>query len=76
LLAADNVVAIASTGTLAISDVTLSKSQVPRFETVEFTFRMAGRWENPFDPDEIRVDAVIAGEGGARTVVPGFFYQE
>lgn len=38
--AADNVVALASSGTLAISDVTLSRSRVPRFETVEFTFRI------------------------------------
>jgi len=73
--AADNVVALASTGTLAISNVALSKSQVPRFETVEYTFRMTGQWENPFDPDEVRVDAVITGEDGTRTVVPGFFYQ-
>ena len=76
LLAADDVVALASSGTLAISEVTLSKSQVPRYETVEYTFRVAGQWENPFDPDEVRVDAVITGEDGMRTVAPGFFYQE
>ena len=75
LLAADDVVAPASSGALAISEVALSKSQVPCFETVEFTFRMAGQWENPFDPEQVRVDAVITGEDGARTVVPGFFYQ-
>jgi hypothetical protein len=74
--AADGVVALASSGTLAISDVTISDTNVACYETVEFTFRMAGQWKNPFDPDEIRVDAVITGEDGARTVVPGFFYQE
>lgn len=48
--AADKGVALASTGTLAMSNVTLNNSHVPRFETVEYTFRMAGQWENPFNP--------------------------
>ena len=74
--AADEVVPLASSGTLAISDVTLSKTQVARYETVEITFRMEGQWENPFDPDEIRVDAVLTGPDGSRVTVPGFFHQE
>jgi hypothetical protein len=75
-LAADDIVPLASAGRLAISDVTASKTQVDRFETVEITFRMDGHWENPFDPNEVRVDAIFTGPDGARAVVPGFFYQE
>lgn len=74
--AADNVVPLASSRTLAISEVTVSNRNVARYETVEFNFQMTGHWENPFDPDEICVDAVITGADGARAVVPGFFYQE
>ena len=74
--AADDIVPLASSGTLAISDVTASKTQVARFETVEIMFRMDGHWENPFDADEVRVDATFTGPDGAQTVVPGFFYQE
>ena len=58
-LAADNIVPLASSGTLAISDVTVSKTQVARYETVELTFRMVGQWQNPFDPDEVCVDAAL-----------------
>jgi hypothetical protein len=74
--AADNVVLLASSGTLAISDVAVSATQVARYETMEITFRMQGQWQNPFDPDEVRVDAVVTAPDGARMTVPGFFYQE
>lgn len=72
----DNIVPLASSGPLAISDVSLSKAQVARYETVEITFRMTGQWQNPFDPEEIRVDAVFTAPDGSQVTVPGFFYQE
>ncbi len=72
--AADNVVPLASSGTLAISEVSVGKTPVARYETVEITFRMQGQWQNPFDPEEVRVDAVFTAPDGARTTVPGFFY--
>ncbi len=74
--AADNTVPLASSGTLAISHVTVSKTEVARDETVEITFRMQGQWQNPFDPEEVRVDAVFTTPDGAQITVPGFFYQE
>lgn len=74
--AADNVVPLASSGTLAISNVSISKTPVARYETVEVTFQMAGQWQNPFDPNDIRVDAAFTAPDGAQATVPGFFYQE
>jgi hypothetical protein len=74
--AADNVVPLASSGTLAISDMSVSKTQVARYETVEITFRMEGQWQNPFDPEEVRVDAVFTAPDGSQAMVPVFFYQE
>lgn len=74
--AADDVVRLGSSGTLAISDVTVSKTRVARYETVEVMFHMDGQWQNPFDADEIRVDAIFTSTDGERTTVPGFFYQE
>jgi len=62
--------------TTAVSDVTVSKTQVARYETVEFTFRMQGQWQNPFDADEVRVDAIFTGADGEQTTMPDFFYQE
>ncbi len=75
-LAVGDVVPLSSTGTLAIFDVSLNKTQVARYEKVEITFEMEGRWQNPFDPDEVRVDAAFTSPDGARRAVPGFFYQE
>jgi len=40
-------VPLSSTGTLAISDVSINKIQVARYEKVEITFQMKGRWQNP-----------------------------
>jgi hypothetical protein len=74
--AADEVVPLASAGTLAISNMSVPKTEVARYEAVEITFRMEGRWQNPFDPEDIRVDAVFTMPGGAQVTVPGFFYQE
>jgi hypothetical protein len=74
--AADNVVPLASSGTLTISDMSANRTQVARHETVEITFRLTGQWQNPFDPQEIRVDAVFTAPDGAQTTVPAFFYQE
>lgn len=75
-LAADNIVPLASSGTLAIFDVTVSKTQVARYETVELTFWMVGQWQNPFDPEDVCVDAIFTGADGGRVSIPGFFYQE
>jgi hypothetical protein len=74
--AADNVVPLASSGTLAISEMSVSKTKAARYETVEITFRMVGQWQNPFAPEEVRVDAVFTTPDGAQTTIPAFFYQE
>ncbi|HUT94105.1 MAG TPA: DUF5060 domain-containing protein [Thermoguttaceae bacterium] len=74
--AADDVVPLTSSGTLAISNVSVTQTQVARYETVEITFRMEGQWQNPFDPDDVGVDAVFTAPDGLRATVPGFFYQE
>jgi hypothetical protein len=75
-LAAEEVVPLASSGTLAISDVSVGKTEAARHETMEITFRMEGQWQNPFDPQDIRVDTVFTTPDGAQITVPGFFYQE
>ncbi|MCU0917330.1 MAG: DUF5060 domain-containing protein [Planctomycetes bacterium] len=74
--AADEVVPLASSGPLTISEVSIRKTQVARRQTVEITFRMEGQWQNPFDPNDVRVDAVFTAPDGTQTTVAGFFYQE
>lgn len=42
----------------------------------ELRFDLPDRYANPFDPDEIAVDAEIATPSGATVSVPCFYYQE
>jgi hypothetical protein len=58
---------------LRISGVKLDRSSVPTFETVEAVVDLAATYKNPFDPDEIAVDAEITTPGGRKLNVPGFF---
>lgn len=43
------------------------------YETIEFAAEVAATFNNPFDPDDIAVDALVKGPGGKQAVVPGFF---
>ncbi len=41
----------------------------------EFRFDLGAGYGNPYDPDEIRVDADVAGPGGRNWVVPAFWFE-
>ncbi len=71
-----NLVILTSDSPLKITDVTVNAEKIGLFEKFEITFKLAGKWENPFDPDQIRVEAVFNMPDGSRVTVPGFFYQE
>ncbi len=58
---------------LGIGSVTLDRSTLRTYETVEAAVNISATYSNPFDPDEIRVEAEIAAPGGRRLRVPGFF---
>lgn len=40
---------------------------------IEFMFQTAELYENPFDPDEVQIDAVVTLPGGDSLVVPCFY---
>ena len=42
-------------------------------QTAEFAFDVKGEYENPFDPDQIRVDAAVTGPAGRSWIVPAFW---
>ena len=46
---------------------------VPKFGLVDIPVEVRATFDNPFDPDDIRVDAEISGPRGAVQTVPGFF---
>jgi len=60
---------------LAIHDVELSESEIPRFDTVELTADISATYDNPFDPDDVILDAVFAAPSGHKLKLPGFFHQ-
>ncbi|MEW6355319.1 MAG: cellulase family glycosylhydrolase [Planctomycetota bacterium] len=41
----------------------------------EFRFDMQARYQNPYDPDEIRVDALVIGPSGQNWVAPAFWFE-
>jgi hypothetical protein len=60
---------------LALRGVEADRATVGRFETVEFTLDMSATYENPYDPDQVAVNAVIVTPSGARERVAGFYCQ-
>ena len=60
---------------LAINDIKASMEQVPRFHLMEFTVHLSATYDNPFDPEDVKLDAVFVTPSGHKIELPGFFYQ-
>ena len=58
---------------LAIRAVTPSSASVRQYERLELRVDIGATYDNPFDPDDVRLDALITAPSGRRLVVPGFF---
>jgi len=58
-----------------ISAVTLNSPRVARYEKIEISFQVNLSVDNPYDPDQIDVRAVIRTPSGKRVFVPAFYYQ-
>lgn len=48
----------------------------PVYGLYELRFQVSDRYANPFDPDEIAVDAQITQPDGTIVAVPAFYYQD
>jgi hypothetical protein len=59
----------------AIYDLRPNTVEVGRYERFELSFHLARTYDNPFDPDQVDVHAVITRPDGTTVTVPGFFYQ-
>ncbi len=71
-----NPVELSSSSPLEITQMIVNSGRIGCYEKFEITFKLGGKWENPFDPDQIRVDAVFTRPDGKTVTIPGFFYQE
>jgi hypothetical protein len=45
-------------------------------ERFEIALDVAGTWETPFDPDQVKVDGVFLMPSGKKSVVPAFFTED
>ena len=58
-----------------IEDVRPSTTSVPCFDKLEVTFRLAASYANPYDPDDIRVEATITLPDSSAVTVPAFYFE-
>lgn len=56
-----------------ISDIRLSADSVGQYQCLEITFQTTLTFENPFDPDEIDIQAVFTAPSGQQVVYPAFY---
>lgn len=59
---------------LRLLSVTPSRTQVPRYELVEFRLNLQATYANAFDPDEIAVEGSFTTPSGKKIQGPGFLY--
>lgn len=66
----------ASRGPLKIeSAVWRTGSKVARYRPAEMVVKLSATYDNPFDPGEIALDAVVTDPQGRRRTIPGFLYR-
>lgn len=58
---------------LAIGSVTPSAARVPCYGRLELAVDLGATYDNPFDPDDVRLDATFTSPSGKEMTVPGFF---
>ncbi|MFA7052389.1 MAG: hypothetical protein WC328_05155 [Kiritimatiellia bacterium] len=63
--------AVTSRGALALT--AQAPRTVPLYGTCELDVALSGTWDNPYDPDDIALDAQVVTASGRRYTLPGFF---
>ena len=58
---------------LAITAVSPQTAAVGQYEPLELRVEAGATYDNPFDPDDVRLDAVFTSPSGRQRTVPGFF---
>ncbi len=59
---------------LAIKGVVVDERQVKIFERVTLDVDLQAAFDNPFDADDVRIDAEVIEQSGETWSVPGFFH--
>jgi hypothetical protein len=58
---------------LDLHGVTASAPSVPRYEKLELSVDLGATYDNPYDPDDVALDAEFTAPSGKVLSVPGFF---
>ena len=58
---------------LAIGGVVPNTRDVPLYGLLELAVDLRGSWDNPFDPDDVALDADVTTAPGRSYTLPGFF---
>ena len=58
---------------LAFHGVTPKNARLPQFARQELRVDLGATYDNPFDPDDVQLDAIFTTPSGRRLIVPGFF---
>ncbi len=56
--------------------VTAEDSAVEKFAKFESSVKFTGTYQNPFDPDDIRLDAIVTSPTGKQFTVPGYLHSQ
>jgi len=67
--------AVPQAAPLQLSSVAADRQTVGLFEPVEFTLDLAATYDNPFDPDQVAVDAAFRTPSGRAESLAGFYCQ-
>lgn len=62
-------------GPPAFGKVSKNAPAVKQFDKFELTIDLGAEYKNPFDPDDISLQAVFTPPSGKLTVIDGFYYQ-
>lgn len=60
----------------SITSVAPSASRVAAYDRLELTVVIDADFNNPYDPDDIRLDGTFESPSGVQVTVPGFYYRD
>ena len=66
---------LVSAGQPGFGDVSVNETEILQYRKFEISLQLSGSWDNPFDPNQVRLDAEFRAPDGTTCLVPGFFYQ-
>lgn len=65
-----------SRGEPGLADIVARLEGITQFGRFDVAFKATGTWGNPYDPDQVAIDAVIQAPDNREMVVPAFFFQD